>query len=194
MAAFATLYQKDETPNPFDNVEQIGVIEQQQPIASELPVVQPFDSDLLIERLGQVIADSNAQIKQDVTALARKVDGLEAKQKESIAMGGAGFQLPEMSSQCDCKCDGKCLNESDVRKIVRDEFDKQVLAESQYPRAYNSTAAAQMSLSRGVVMQSAQSNPIAAQQSGPVYQNVRKCIRDRMGRVVRCYTERVRIQ
>jgi hypothetical protein len=49
---------------------------------------------------------------------------------------GAGYRPPvEQSTDCVCPCDGKCLTEADVRKIVREEFNNQVLAEKQAPRS-----------------------------------------------------------
>lgn len=46
---------------------------------------------------------------------------------------GAGYQ-PEPEASTSCNCDD-CLDEEDVRKIVRDEFNNQVLAEKQAPRS-----------------------------------------------------------
>ena len=49
---------------------------------------------------------------------------------------GAGYQPPvDSSGECVCPCDGKCLDEAAVRKIVRDEFNNQVMAEKVAPRS-----------------------------------------------------------
>lgn len=64
------------------------------------------------------------------------VDQLNAEYGPVPKEDGAGYKPEvETTGECVCECDGKCLNEDDVRKIVRDEFNNQVLAEKQAPRS-----------------------------------------------------------
>lgn len=98
-----------------------------------LPVVAAAVLGLVLSNLTMSqTGNANAQVSP-FSDVERVLVSQNSVPQEPVmeAAGGAGFQPSYMADECDCDC----LAESDIRKIVQDEFDKQMRAERVAPRS-----------------------------------------------------------
>lgn len=100
--------------------------------AMVLPVLAAAVLGLVLSNLtmGET-RDASAQQASPFSDVERVMVATQPQSGGVEAAGGAGFNPAYMAGECDCDC----LDEGDIRKIVQDEFDKQMRAERVAPRA-----------------------------------------------------------
>lgn len=131
-AFFVTNPGQEAPPSPFDDVERIAT-------ANYEPAQTVVDVSPKLDELNERLEQYTRSVDQRMSQLVSQVEAVEEKAT------GPGFQLPD-SPESTCDCD--CLTEDEIRKLVSDEFDKQMLAEAVAPRGYGPTTLGSSSTTR----------------------------------------------